>query len=575
MKKIILALVLLISFSAFAQSKELNQLDEQKNKVLETIVSELKASDVKLANQITTVDNQYTDLFIDLMKEDQLNKALIEQLTKSLEALGVRVSELEKEPVIVVPEPPIVVTPPTDGKLTAFPKAIGAAAYATGGRGGAVLHVTTLDWNDNKGSLKWAMKQTYPRTVVFDVSGEIDASAESQWDYFMSGTKYNDLTIAGQTAPEGGITLKTSVLFIHNIDNVIIRYVRFRRSQSNWFKSSPLWLRGCSNVVLDHITTSHGGDKAFDLSSSDGVSGNITIQNSFFQNSGNGIILGTDTREEKEPLSDAGNFTIANNVYMNISHRTPNPQGNGQYDIINNVVYNWKERLIRITQEGTYNIINNYYKPAKDGLKRNGWYKDAAIGANRLQKLQAQTYHNPLIYTTGNIIVGQRDVPQTDDSDMWVYFAGSGSSFTENQPVASKYFTDKPFDLVGKAFEIQTATQAYNTILNDVGANKTLNADGSITHYQDTSDENGINTIQNDAFVARSDIATAGTFYPEISDIPFPVIPNNTRPASFYISNAHIPEAWFVVHVPTGQDHTDISPNGKPWLDVYLDEIDQ
>ena len=86
----------------------------------------------------------------------------------------------------------------------------------------------------------------------------------------------------------------------------------------------------------------------------------ITVQNCFFQDSKTGIILGMDTGGNQNPLPDLGNFTFVNNAFSNISHRFPNPQGNGQYDIINNVVYNFKNRLIRITNGGTYNIINNY-----------------------------------------------------------------------------------------------------------------------------------------------------------------------------------------------------------------------
>ena len=95
--------------------------------------------------------------------------------------------------------------------------------------------------------------------------------------------------------------------------------------------------------------------QTFDNSSSSTQSGNATIQNCFYQSSSKGGILGTDSGG-----TDLGDFTFPNNLFINISHRFPNPQGNGQYDIINNVVYNWKERLVRITNEGTYNVINNY-----------------------------------------------------------------------------------------------------------------------------------------------------------------------------------------------------------------------
>lgn len=62
--------------------------------------------------------------------------------------------------------------------IPAFPTAMGFGKYATGGRGGHVVTVTTLEddaTNPPVGSLRWAVNQYKgePITVVFNVSGWI------------------------------------------------------------------------------------------------------------------------------------------------------------------------------------------------------------------------------------------------------------------------------------------------------------------------------------------------------------------------------------------------------------------
>src|SRR5690606_52713 len=70
----------------------------------------------------------------------------------------------------------------SEAQLKAFPSAYGAGAYASGGRGGNVYHVTRLDDAFTGpqgaqvpaiGTFRWAVTQPRPATVVFDVSGTV------------------------------------------------------------------------------------------------------------------------------------------------------------------------------------------------------------------------------------------------------------------------------------------------------------------------------------------------------------------------------------------------------------------
>ena len=82
----------------------------------------------------------------------------------------------------------------------AFPGAEGAGRTALGGRGGKVVIVTTLA-DHGPGSLRAAVEAKGPRTVVFAVAGTIPLETPLR-------IREPRITIAGQSAPGGGITLR-------------------------------------------------------------------------------------------------------------------------------------------------------------------------------------------------------------------------------------------------------------------------------------------------------------------------------------------------------------------------------
>ena len=86
----------------------------------------------------------------------------------------------------------------------------------TGGRGGKVIAVTNLN-SSGPGSLQAACDAKGPRIVVFKVAGTIDGDIRIKKDH---------ITIAGQTAPGDGITIKGNLGIDAN--DVVIRYIRAR-----------------------------------------------------------------------------------------------------------------------------------------------------------------------------------------------------------------------------------------------------------------------------------------------------------------------------------------------------------
>ena len=93
-----------------------------------------------------------------------------------------------------------------EGRLAAFPGAEGGGKYTTGGRGGEVYVVTTLEdyipgkEEPIKGSLRDALSGDN-RIVVFNVGGVIRLKDS------LHVIRRKNLTVLGQTAPGGGITL--------------------------------------------------------------------------------------------------------------------------------------------------------------------------------------------------------------------------------------------------------------------------------------------------------------------------------------------------------------------------------
>jgi hypothetical protein len=85
--------------------------------------------------------------------------------------------------------------------LLAFPGAQGFGKAATGGRDGSVYHVTNLN-DSGPGSFRDAVSSS-GRIVVFDVGGYISLKT--------AVSAKSNLTLAGQTAPGGGIGFRGGV----------------------------------------------------------------------------------------------------------------------------------------------------------------------------------------------------------------------------------------------------------------------------------------------------------------------------------------------------------------------------
>lgn len=144
-----------------------------------------------------------------------------------------------------------------DGIL-AFPGAEGAGRFAVGGRGGRVLRVTHLG-DAGPGSLRAAVEADGPRTVIFDIGGVIRLASPLT-------VRRDRITIAGQTAPGGGITLRDHPLIVA-ADDVVIRHIRSRLGDESGVEADAVSVERGRRIILDHISASWSVDETLSVGS--------------------------------------------------------------------------------------------------------------------------------------------------------------------------------------------------------------------------------------------------------------------------------------------------------------------
>ena len=127
-----------------------------------------------------------------------------------------------------------------------------------GGLEGRVMRVTSLE-PSGPGSLREAIEAKGSRLVVFEVGGVIDLARKS----LRVTEPY--LTIAGQTAPDPGITLLRGSLAIETHDAVIqhlsVRPGDAGRPRKSGWSPDGIAVNAASNVIIDHCSATWAVDE--------------------------------------------------------------------------------------------------------------------------------------------------------------------------------------------------------------------------------------------------------------------------------------------------------------------------
>lgn len=365
-------------------------------------------------------------------------------------------------------------------KQLAFPGAEGFGRYTTGGRGGTVYHVTTLEDTGEEGSFRWACNQKGPRTIIFDVSGTI---------YLTSPLRLNngDVTIAGQTSPGGGICI-ADYPFSIGADNVIIRYMRFRCGNRHVDEHEGDGLGGMdlNDVIIDHCSVSWSVDECLSVYGSRNLTVQWCIAAQSMVNAGH----------SKGSHGYGGNWggsgaSYHHNLIIHHTSRTPrlgprpSTQTDERMDMRNNVIYNWGGNGCYGGEGMNVNIVNNYYKPgpATENRSETIQRRIAGIGI-RTSEYTGHNTDSPnewdkmwhvwgKFYVDGNVNSKYDDVT----NDNWTYGMynqitnGSGVDNTYTQATRDTMRINEPIDFV--AVTTHSAEDAFDRVLKYAGCRRT------------------------------------------------------------------------------------------------------
>jgi autotransporter-associated beta strand protein len=229
----------------------------------------------------------------------------------------------------------------------AFPGALGFGANATGGRGGSVYHVTTLA-DSGPGSFRTAVSSGN-RIVVFDVGGYISLLS--------AVSVKSSITIAGQTAPGGGIGFKGGEISFASSSNIICRYIRIRPgSDTASVNDDALSLYRAQNIICDHVSLEFAPWNNIDGVSDDWQ--NFPVTAITFQN----CIIANPTYQQFGAHTESVSSTWSwfYNIFANSHNRNPLAKINTIF--INNILYNYQAGYTTHTSTSfSHDIINNYF----------------------------------------------------------------------------------------------------------------------------------------------------------------------------------------------------------------------
>jgi pectate lyase len=379
--------------------------------------------------------------------------------------------------------------------ISAFPGAEGFGSTTIGGRGGKVIEVINLK-DAGPGSLRAALEMNGRRIIVFRVAGTIELKSS-----LVIASPF--ITIAGQTAPGDGITIRDASAAVEDLiqvktHDVIVRFLTLRAgppSVGDAMAISASDSHDTYNIMIDHNSLSWAVSR--NLSTWYDVH-DTSIQWNIFSEGLNcsihpkgchskGVLIGGYASDEEKNKPGAYNISFHHNLMAHNGERNPYIEAAGVIDIVNNIAYN---------PFGTFSHIDMVYQLSPDLVNYIGNYYKPGPNTEVKYGIRAMNPGTPgtEIFVLGNI------GPQRESDSL--------PEINIIDPDSRQYVVSKPFP--SQPITTTTAIQAYDQVLGSAGATKGLNCDGTFFSRRDAIDRRIINDVKNGTGKIIDDPAEVG-----------------------------------------------------------------
>ncbi|MBO7337431.1 MAG: T9SS type A sorting domain-containing protein [Paludibacteraceae bacterium] len=500
-------------------------------------------------------------------------------------------------------------TAQADTEQLAFPGAEGFGRYATGGRGGVVYYVTSLDdcpdSDLKEGTLRWALKtgvENAPRTILFKVGGTIHLTSQLKF----SG---DNVSILGQSAPGGGICIADKKFMLNGAQNVIVRYLRFRCGDN--YNESSFGCENSKNIIIDHCSFSWSAEENITMYDGDNLTMQWCISSEPLYNSINKKGTRAYGAQWGGELS-----SYHHNVFAHCAARVPQIYGvsNSSSDpdshdfhvdqeMYNNVVYNafgseaaYNGRVQAPNVADAYvkvNMANNYYKPGPTTKAKNGnrvfltiYNEDSETAISKWyvagNKYELNDYATSSSATLSALTAANND-NWTDAKNSAKTGINFKSALTTNISIGgtgtvADYVMASPS--VNSGIVITSADEAYADVVSKAGANwpsldevdaRVLAEAAGLQEpkYVGPTATAFVGVIDSPSDLKPADADDTWSAYPDLTAFPDEVVPADT-------DGDGMPDIWEDANEFNKNDASDgvaVAANGYTNLENYLNSI--